>query len=110
MSLPKPVVSRLRQRMLDDMRMRQMAPKTQTGYVRAVCKLADFLERLPRTASTEDLRRFQLHLVDHGTSPITLNATISGLRFFFDKRVKKLSPRKASMDSKSFLPCTSKPR
>jgi site-specific recombinase XerD len=84
MSQTQPAVSRLRQRMLDDMRMRQMAPKTQAGYIRAVCKLADFLERSPRTASIEDLRRFQLHLVDHGTSPITLNATISGLRFFFD--------------------------
>jgi len=30
------------------------------------------------------LRRFQLHLVDQGTSPITLNATITGLKFFFD--------------------------
>jgi site-specific recombinase XerD len=32
----------------------------------------------------EDLRNFQLHLVDSGTSPITLNATLTGLRFFFD--------------------------
>jgi integrase/recombinase XerD len=28
--------------------------------------------------------RFQLYLVDHGTSPITLNATIAGLKFFFE--------------------------
>ena len=32
----------------------------------------------------EDLRRFQLHLVDRGVSPIALNATITGLKFFFD--------------------------
>ena len=32
----------------------------------------------------EDLRNFQLHLVDSGASPITLNATLSGLKFFFD--------------------------
>jgi integrase len=35
----------------------------------------------------EDLRNFQLHLVDSGTSPITLNATLTGLRFFFDVTV-----------------------
>jgi hypothetical protein len=29
------------------------------------------------------LRKFQLRLVDRGTSPITLNATIKGLKFFF---------------------------
>src|SRR3954451_677671 len=74
----------LRQRMIDDMRMRKLEHKTQEAYIRAVCKLAAFLRRSPDTASAEDLRRFQLHLVDHGTSPITLNATITGLKFFFD--------------------------
>lgn len=33
----------LRQRMIDDMRMRKLAPKTQTGYIRAVRQLAGFL-------------------------------------------------------------------
>jgi len=70
--------------MLDDMRMRKLCDKTQTGYIRAVRQLAAFLERSPDTATVEDLRRFQLHLVDRGTSPITLNATITGLKFFFD--------------------------
>ena len=74
----------LRQRMLDDMRMRKMAEHTQEGYIRAVRKLAAFLERSPDTASVEDLRRFQLHLVDSGSGPVTINATITGLKFFFD--------------------------
>lgn len=77
-------VSPLRQRMIEDMRMRKLAPKTQTTYIRAVRRFAGFLGRAPDTASTEDLRRFQLHLVDEGASPITLNATITGLTFFFD--------------------------
>jgi integrase/recombinase XerD len=79
-----PTVSPLRQRMIDDMRMRKLEPKTRAGYLRAVKKLAIFLARSPDTASAEDLRRFQLYLVDQGTSPITLNATLTGLRFFFD--------------------------
>jgi site-specific recombinase XerD len=74
----------LRQRMLDDMRMRKLAPKTQEAYIRAVRKLAAFLMRSPDTATVEELRAFQLHLVDAGTSPITLNATLTGLKFFFD--------------------------
>jgi len=77
-------VTPLRQRMLDDMRMRKLEPKTQAGYLRAVRLLAVFLKASPDTATVEDLRRFQLHLVDRGTSPITLNATITGLKFFFD--------------------------
>jgi integrase/recombinase XerD len=77
-------VSPLRQRMLDDMRMRKFAEHTQEGYIRAVRKLATFLGRSPHTATAEDLRRFQLHLVDTGTGPVTINATITGLKFFFD--------------------------
>ncbi|ABD68931.1 phage integrase [Rhodoferax ferrireducens T118] len=76
-------VSPLRQRMIEDMRLRKLAPKTQSAYVRAVRKLAGFIGRSPDTASAEDLRRFQLHMVDSGASPITLNATIVGLNFFF---------------------------
>ena len=52
-------ISRLRQRMIDDMRMRKLEHKTQEAYIRAVCKLAAFLRRSPDTASVEDLRRFQ---------------------------------------------------
>lgn len=81
---PSPeALSPLRQRMIEDMRMRKLELKTRTAYLRAVTKLATFLKRSPDTASVEDLRRFQLYLVDHGTSPITVNATICGLKFFF---------------------------
>lgn len=79
METPTHAVSPLRQRMIEDMRMRKLAPKTQTAYIRAVIKFAKYLGRSPETASSEDLRHFQLHLVDLGTSPITLNATIVGL-------------------------------
>ena len=79
-----PTVSPLRQRMVQDMHMRKLAPKTQAAYVLAVRKFAKFLGHSPDTASDEDLRRFQLHLIDQGASPITLNATIMGLKFLFD--------------------------
>jgi site-specific recombinase XerD len=70
--------------MLEDMRMRKLAPKTQQSYIRAVSRFAKYLGRSPDTATAEDLRLYQLHLVDSGTSPITLNATITGLKFLFD--------------------------
>jgi len=74
----------LRQRMIEDMRMRKLAPKTQSAYIRAVRGFAGYLGASPDTATVEDLRRYQLHLVDQGTSPISLNAAITGLKFFFD--------------------------
>jgi len=82
-------ISPLRQRMLDDMRMRKLSAKTQSSYIRAVRHFAGFLGRSPDTASAEDLRRYQLHCVDRGISPITLNATITGLKFFFEVTVDR---------------------
>jgi len=64
--------------MLDDMRMRKLAGKTQAAYVRALYRLVAFLQRSPDTASAEDLRRFQLDMVDGGASPITVNANRCG--------------------------------
>jgi site-specific recombinase XerD len=88
MSPSTEAVSPLRQRMLDDMRMRKCEPKTQEAYVRAVRRLAAFLKRSPDTATVEDLRAFQLHPVDSGTSPSTFNATLTALKFFFDVTVR----------------------
>jgi site-specific recombinase XerD len=77
-------VSPLRQRMIDDMRMCKLSPKTQLQYIRAVRKLTGFVGRPPDTVTVEDLRRYQLHMVDHGTSPVSINAAITGLKFFFE--------------------------
>ena len=68
MEFRTPTVSPLRQRMLDDMRMRKLQPRTQAGYIRAVRRLTIFLDRAPDTATADDLRRFQLHLVGQGVS------------------------------------------
>jgi len=83
MDFRTPTVTPLRQRMLDDMRMRKLEARTQAGYIRAVRRLTIFLGRAPDTASADDLRRFQLNMVNEGASPITINATLSGLKFFF---------------------------
>ena len=77
-------VSPLRQRMIEDMTLRKLSPKTQTAYIRAVKTFTQFLGRSPDTASAEDLRRYQLHRVEQGISSGNLNANITGLKFFFE--------------------------
>ena len=76
--------SPLRQRMIDDMSMRHLKPGTQAGYIRAIKQLSEFLGTSPAKATAEDLRLFQLHLSESGASAGTINASISGLRFFFE--------------------------
>ena len=83
MNAQKPSISPLRQRMIEDMRMRKLGDRTQEGYIRAVRYFTKYLGRSPDTATVEDLRNYQLYLVDHGTSPASLNSAISGLKFFF---------------------------
>ena len=82
-------ISPLRQRMIDDMRMRKLSPKTQSGYLRVVSQFSGWLGRSPDTASAEDLRSYQLFLVDRGISPISLNAAITGLKFFFESTLDR---------------------
>jgi integrase/recombinase XerD len=77
-------ISPLRLRMIEDMRMRKLAPKTEAAYIRSVRKFTRFLRRSPDRATVEDLRNYQLYLVDHGISAISLNAAITGLKFFFE--------------------------
>ena len=77
-------LSPLRQRMVEDMRLRKLSPMTQTAYIRAVKNFTLFLGHSPDTARAEDLRRYQLHLVEEGISSGSLNATITGLKFFFE--------------------------
>ena len=76
-------VSPLRQRMIDDMRLRQFGEHTQQHYVREVAAFARFLGRSPDQAEPEDLRRYQLHLAAQGASPGKMNLAVSALRFFF---------------------------
>ncbi|MCU7940492.1 MAG: site-specific integrase [gamma proteobacterium symbiont of Bathyaustriella thionipta] len=76
-------ISPLRQRMIEDMNMRKFKAHTQTDYIRAVKKLAEFLGKPITSATKEDMRRFQLHLAETRTAPGTINTTISGVRFLF---------------------------
>ena len=87
-------ISLLRQRMIEDMTLRKLTPKTQAGYLRAVIKFTLFFGRSPELASAEDLRTFQLQQVEQGVSSTTINATITGLRFFFDVTLERPSALK----------------
>jgi site-specific recombinase XerD len=82
-------ISPLRQRMIEDMMMRKLSPKTQSAYIRAVKNFTRFIKRSPDMASAEDLRQFQLYLVGQGIASGNLNATITGLKFFFETTLER---------------------
>jgi integrase/recombinase XerD len=76
-------MSPLRRRMIEDMTIRKFAPKTQHDYLQRVKNFAAYLGRSPDTASSEDVRHYQLHLTASGVGVPTVNQTVSTLRFFF---------------------------
>jgi site-specific recombinase XerD len=73
----------LRERMIEDMRIRGMGEKAQKAHIRAVKDFAKFLKRSPDTATSDELRAYQFHMTDTDVSPSTFNARIVALRFFF---------------------------
>src|SRR6266404_5839433 len=82
-------MSPLRRRMIEDMTIRKLGRKTQQDYVQIIKKLAAFLGRSPDTATFEDLRRFQLHVVASGVGAAAINRHVSALRFFFRVKLKR---------------------
>ena len=59
-------VSPLRQRMIEDMAIRNMSPNTQKAYIRAVKNFSLHFGRSPDKLTFEDVRIYQLHLASRG--------------------------------------------
>ena len=76
-------ISPLRQRMIEDMTIRNFVEKTRNDYIRQVKTFTAFLGRSPDQAIPEDLRRFQLHQTRAGVRPPSINGSVAALRFFF---------------------------
>ena len=66
----------LRQRFQDDLRLRNYAPRTIQAYVAGVARLARHFGRSPDQLGAEELRAFQVHLVDQGVSWSLFNQTV----------------------------------
>jgi integrase/recombinase XerD len=76
-------VSPLRQRMLEDMAARKLNPDTQRGHIYSCRRFAAWLKRSPDTATADEVRRFQLQLIESGTSICNRNRIMTGVRFLF---------------------------
>jgi integrase/recombinase XerD len=88
--MSKNAATPLRHRMIEDMSARQLCAATQRGHVRSCKRFAAFLNRSPDTATTEDIRRFQLHLAEAGVSICNRNRIMTGLRFLFRVTLRRL--------------------
>ena len=69
--------------MIADMSARTLGPASQTNHLRACKRFAAWLGRSPDTATADDVKHFQLHLMETGTSICTRNQTMTGVKFLF---------------------------
>src|SRR6516165_6955557 len=76
-------VSPLRRRMIEDMAARKLGRHAQRSHIHSCRRFAAFLGRSPDTATADDVRRFQLHLVESGLSICNRNRIMTGVRFLF---------------------------
>jgi integrase/recombinase XerD len=83
-------MTRLRQRMLDDLRRRNYSPDTIRGHIRAVQQFAEYFGRSPEHLGAEELRRYQLYLLHEKKLALgTVENCISALRFLYKKTLKR---------------------
>ena len=92
----------LREKMIEEMRLRNFSPRTEQSYVSAMVGLVKYYRQSPEQLTQEQIRSYLLHLKERGLSPSSRNVAISGMKFFYhqilewDEQKLFLPPRKGS--------------
>src|SRR5574342_524586 len=73
----------LREKMIEEIRLRNFSPRTEKSYVSAMVGLAKYYRQSPDQLSQEQIRAYLLHLKERGLSPSSRNVAISGMKFFY---------------------------
>jgi integrase/recombinase XerD len=74
----------LRQRMIEDMQLRNFAPATQRSYIHYVAGFAKYFHRSPEKLDLEAVRQYQLYLTQGcKLSPQSVNTFVSAVQFLY---------------------------
>src|ERR1700675_1387244 len=74
----------LKQRFVEDMQLRGLAPTTQRSYIHYVTEFAKFYNTSPETLDLEAIRQYEIHLLnDRKWSPHSVNTFISSVQFLY---------------------------
>jgi len=83
-------MTKLRQRMIEDMRLRGLSARTQGAYARAVRQLAEHYGRSPDQITEEQLRRYFLHLIQvKQLARPSITIALCGIKFFYERTVHR---------------------
>ena len=73
----------LRQRMLEDLQVRNFSPTTQRAYIYAIARFAQHFGKSPELLGPEDIRAYQLHLLSKQLAWSTFKVSVCALRFLY---------------------------
>ena len=77
-------MTKLRERMIEELKLRKVAEGTIVCYVRAVKQYAEFFSKSPDQLDATHLRKYLLHLIEEKKVPLgTYNQKVAALRFFY---------------------------
>ena len=80
----------LRQRMLEDMQIRNLSPNTQVSYVQQVSQFARHFKKSPEHVGPEEIRAYQVYLTNEKKlAPGSIVIAVSALRFLYTVTLKK---------------------
>jgi hypothetical protein len=77
------MMSPLRLRMIEDMKLASLAPRTQTAYIAAVRRLSAHYRRSPDALSEEEVRAYLVGLRDRGVARGTFKTNHYGIQFLY---------------------------
>src|SRR6266700_1996203 len=90
------MITPLRRRMSEDMQLRNFASETQRNYIHHIKGLARFYQTSPEHLDLEDIREYQLHLLnERQLSPQTVNQFVSAATFLYGVTLEAVWPEKA---------------
>jgi integrase/recombinase XerD len=81
----------LREKMIEEMKLRNFAARTQKSYLAVMVGLAKHYRQFPDQLTQEQIRTYLLHLQERGLSSSSQNVAISGLRFFYQQILRTVS-------------------
>ena len=80
----------LRQRMLEDMQVRNLAPHTQTLYVRQVAQFARHFQKSPECLGPDEIRAYQIYLTNERKLAVaSILVAVAALRFLYTVTLKR---------------------
>ena len=80
----------LRQRMLEDLQLRNLSPETQRSYIEQVARFARHFGRSPALLGPNDIRTYQIYLINEKQlAPSSIIVTTAALRFLYKVTLKK---------------------